>query len=126
MPPLETGDLCEYAALWELDGFSRDGRATVSDTFVVIPVRWVTGRKQSVDSQGQPVAIDAQVATNRRVPIGSRLHLIPDAGLVGTGTFESDDDALYEVVSYKDARDVKGIFVRRELSCARSADALPT
>lgn len=126
MPPLEEDDLCDLACLWVSTGFGADGRPTVESAFVIIPVRWVTARKQSVDARGQPVAIDAQVATNRKVPIGSRLYLVPDEGLLGTGTFESDDDALYEVVSFKDARDVKGIFVRRELSCARSADTLPS
>lgn len=126
MPPLEEDDLCDLACLWSANGFGPDGRPTVESAFVTVPVRWVTTRKQSVDSQGQPIAIDAQVGTNRKVAIGSRLYLVPDEGLVGTGTFESDDDALYEVVSFKDARDVKGVFVRRELSCARSADTLPT
>jgi hypothetical protein len=125
MPPLEEDDLCDFAALWEATGFGADGQPTVSSTHAVIPVRWVTSRRQSISLQGQPIAVDAQVATNVQVPVGSRLYLIPEGGLLGTGTFESDDDALYEVVSFKDARDVKGIFVRRELSCARSTDSLP-
>lgn len=125
MPPVEEDDLCDSACLWEITGYGADGRPRVSATHVVVPVRWVNRRSQSVDTQGQPVAIDATVATNRMVKPGSRLYLIPEDGLLGTGTFEGDDDALYEVVSFTDARDVKGVFVRRELKCARSADALP-
>lgn len=126
MPPLEEDDLCDYACLWPATGFGPDGQPTVSQTHTVVPVRWVTSRRQSISLQGQPIAVDAQVATNLPVPIGSRLYLIPDEGLVGTGTFESDDDALYEVVSFKDAKDIKGVFVRRELSCMRSTDTLPS
>lgn len=119
-PPLETADLDRTAVYRELTGQGR-----LEPTFaaaVEIPVRWVTGRTEARGPDGGTVSLDASIATDRRLVIGSQVWLGTLADWTGTGSDDTDAE-IHRVATDRTARDVKGVYTRYEFGLQRWRDA---
>lgn len=118
--------LNQKAILWAANGVDDDGAPKV-DAKVEINVRWERGRRESLDSGGNRVAIDSLVVVDREIPMESILwkgsmdeYLSGEYG-VGTGI----EVKLEQVVSYNETPDVKGRELRRTVSLIHYSSELP-
>lgn len=119
----ETAWRSETATLWAASSqHDAEGRRRVS-AGVEIAVRWEDGRGQSVDERGTPIAYDATVVVGQAVPVGSILFRGTLAQWAAASS--TSPSGLYEAVQFREARDVKGRAVRREVRLARYRDSLP-
>lgn len=124
MPPLEHMDLTDRAVLWVRVRADRQGFPLVAPQ-VEIAVRWEEGQIELVDPDGQKMVVDAQIASNRDIVIGSLLwlgsadDLREQFGTAGPGA------GLYEVQFAIKGKDLKGRVTRYEFALKRFRDALP-
>jgi hypothetical protein len=123
MPPLETDDLVHKAVLWGRAGTDRYGRPKVGAP-EELDVRWNWRRTEATDQAGNEVALDADVAVDRRIAPGSKMWRGELADWYGTGS-AGDDSELMEVVTYQEVDDVKGRETRRTVGLKRYEDKLP-
>lgn len=72
MPPIEESGLNQDAVLWPAGGFDDSGQPTVGEP-VAILCRWLTTRRQSISPTGEPIAISADLTTDRLLPLGSHV-----------------------------------------------------
>jgi hypothetical protein len=121
MPTPETDYLFQKAVLWsatagEIDD-DNDQMVAAADE---IDVRWENVDKQSIDPQGNVVAISASVVADQEIPIGSIMWL---------GKLKDIADPpvdLMEVITSKSIPDIKGRETRRTYGLARFSNTLPT
>lgn len=129
MPPIEEVDLHQKAVLWPKAGFDRHGQPKVG-TGVSIDVRWDSKRRQMVDSQGNPVAVDATAVVLIEIEPGSAMWLAPDNSYdpleqwYGTGS-AGEDSSVMEVAVYNETPDTKARVVRRTVGLTFYRDTLP-
>lgn len=124
MPPLETMDLTEPAVYFP-PGRDRYGDTTRGDP-VEIMTRWETGRRETVDANGTPMALDCTLAVCRELQKGGLLWLGCLEDWYGTGSGGTDaEKELLEVKLYSEARDLKGRHVRREVGLAFFRHTIP-
>jgi hypothetical protein len=118
-PPLETADLDRTAVYLAFTGQGR-----YEPTFaaaVEIPVRWVTGRTEARGPDGGTVSLDAAIATDRTLAIGSKVWLGELADWTGTGS--NDEDAeIHRVATDRTAKDIKGVQTRYEFGLQKWRD----
>lgn len=120
MPPLETHDLVHKAILWEANGQNRHGKPKVSPP-VEIDCRWVSSRKESIDVEGNPIAIDAKVVVDRDIAEGSVL-LRGELADYDAGSLRNK----YMVVVFsEETDDIKGRETRRSVALSRFGSSLP-
>lgn len=124
MPTLETMDLMQKAVLWAAAGNDDHGEITVSNR-VEIDCRWVLGKTQSVDAQGNLVAYDGGLVVDQEIAVNGILYRGSEESLpedVGSAT----DLELYQVKGYREGMDLKGRSIRRTLMVQRYRGAIPT
>ena len=90
MPSLEQMDRNQKALLWAKSGNDSYGEMMRSAP-VEIDVRWVWKRRQVVDADGNALAVDATIITDRVIKEGSLMWLGTQADFLGSG---SDDPEL--------------------------------
>lgn len=135
--PSETRSLNQRALLWT----ATEG-ATGTDDYGVpkrsarateIKCRWENRKAEMQDRDGATVMVDAVVAVDRDVPMGSYLweggwsSLWSDLSGTGTGTgseWTADNDIM-QVVAIRESKNTKGRVTRRELGLKRHGDVLP-
>lgn len=121
MPPLETCDLKQKAALWSANGVDREGEYKV-DAVVGIRTRWEIGRTEAKGILSSTIAFDELVIVDREIAVGSIMRkgdveLVPDP-----------PTNLREVVDYIEVPDLKGRarFTRRYVKLIKHSNELPT
>lgn len=129
MPPLEEAGLWQTALLWPKTDEDEYGNDVLGPPLEV-PVTWVWKRSKATDAAGNIVQLDASVAVDREVPIGSRMWLGTEeewygGSGTGTGSVGADDEVCY-VRTFNKAVDIRGLVARREVGLQRSGDRLPT
>lgn len=120
MPSPEDYDVVDPAVLWAKSTTDRYGNVVFSSP-VQIDVYWNQRRTMMRAPDGSKVAVDAQVAVDREVEVGSKMWLGELADWYGTGSGGQDDEVM-EVVAYTDSADLKQIDTRRVVGLARFKD----
>lgn len=117
--------LRQTATLWPAGDPEASGVRTVGDP-EEIRVRWVSGRSEDVDREGNTIALDATATVAQAIAIGSIMALgtLADWGEVGTGDVSELGD-LMEVIDYKETPDLKARHVQRSVSLKRYRGTLP-
>jgi hypothetical protein len=122
MPQPELANRTQRAVLWPMLGYDAYGQATVGPP-VEILVRWDTKRRETLDREGNSIALDATAVVDRRIDIGSRMWLGPISEWLGTGSLEEDTHSgVMEVRSYSETPDIKGRFTFRVVGLMRLHD----
>ncbi len=129
MPGLEIRDLYQRALLWPAVGSDAFGQPTVG-TPVEIAVRWLTNRTLVQDANGNNISFDGTAITNRDVPDGSHLWLIPKGTKVGRGLdawyntgSAGQPDELMRTKMYGQTPDLKNRNQRYQLGLMRLHDS---
>src|SRR5688572_9870118 len=102
--PLETSDLHQKAVLWPFAGNDKHGQPVVSAEAVEIDVRWNQEKSEATDPNGNTVSLDATVAADRAIKIGSMLWLGCFADIPGTSGVP--DEGIMQVRTYSNAADI--------------------
>lgn len=123
MPSIEYRSRFQKAVLWEANGFDSYGRPKVGNP-VEISVRWKHSRKESIGSDGTPIAIDATVVVDRVIPVGSCMWLGELADWVGTGSNDDIKDVM-QVVSHNVTPDVRNRHTMYTINLSFFKDQLP-
>ena len=123
MPAIEEACRKQKAMLWAYDGVNRYGQSTVSSTGTEIKVRWENDRKQTLDPNGNIIAVDAVVVVGQVVTIGSIMWLGAQSDLPSDLIPTSN---IMQVVSYASIPDIKGRDFYKEVGLVRFTDTLPT
>jgi len=123
MPALEQMDLNQLAVRWTRNGTNSYGRPTISLPGVELAVRWNDKLGQMRDKDGNVVAYDGFVITDRALAIGDMLWLGAIASLPGTGLPAGN---LMEVIQYNMTKSLDGRNTRHESMVKRYTDVLPT
>lgn len=110
----------QKAVYWE---FIREGDYGAAEVMapVEITVRWIAGRKDTLDSRGNVVSIDAVLVVNQDIPIHSEMWLGTMDSWLGTGS-AGDDTEVLRVVNFKKVPDLKGRNFYREVELKRKGD----
>lgn len=126
MPALEVADLVERCTVWRYYGTTGKGEVTVLQP-IERRCKFVRTFNRVGADNSSVVGIDAQVAMDCEVGIGSivwpgRMSQIP-----GTADDLAPDDGseLYQVITVKTAKDVKGRTCRWEYGLKRYHKTLP-
>ena len=119
MPAIERSDRKQRSVLWAATGFDDYGEHKVNDP-VEIKVRWEEKRRESVDNDGNTIAVDATVVVGREIAVGSIMWLGKKADLAVPPV------NLKEVVGYGAIPDVKTRNIRRTVLLVRYSNELPT
>ena len=125
MPGPEDNARHQKAVLWRQLGYDTDGRVLI-DVPEEVDVRWVEGRNEARDEQGNSITYDATVKVSpsiEDVPVGSimwqgHMHDI-------TGTAEEPESDLFQVIRRRFTPDIKGRKTHKELLLQRYTDRLP-
>jgi len=127
VPPLETMDRYQFAVYWEvLPGrFDKHGQAIVSDDPIQLKVRWNFKRTQNIDAEGQPIALDGTVISDRELKPDSLLWPGKLVDLPPGSDFSEYDDELYVVRTASVTKDLKSRFIRYEFGLVRFRSTLP-
>ncbi len=117
--PLETTELNQTAVLWPANGVDNYGEYKVDDP-VQINVRWEEGQREALDSNGNPIGVDALVVVDQVIAVGSIMWegLLEDVA--------SPPVNLKQVVNFTAIPDLKGHEVRRTVLLIRYSNELPT
>ena len=118
MPAIETSDLHQKAVLWTTSGFDDYGDPTIGSP-VELNVRWETGQKESLDSQGNTIALDSIAVVDQAVAVGSVMWLGALADVPSPAT------DLRSVVGYSEIPDLKNREFRRTVSLMKLSNELP-
>ena len=119
MGSISSSSLHQKAILWTANGYDDDGEHKVSAA-VEVDVRWEEGRQETIDPQGNTIAIDAIVYINQEVAIGGVMWLGELADVPDTPT------NLKEVVSYTQIPDIKNRNTLYAVSLMKLSNELPT
>ena len=126
MPALDVNERRQSAVLWPVSAYDEYGKPTVG-TYEDIRVRWITGRKASLDSKGNTIALDAQAVVGQVIEVDSRMWLAPDNTYsaieqwLGSGS-SGDETETYIVVKYDETPDGKNRDIRRTVGLAKYKD----
>lgn len=122
MPQLEEMDRHQDALYWEATGTDSYGQPT-HGAVQCLKVRWENGRRLASDANGNPIAIDATVATGPKTVLAGSLMWL--GKLADTpGTSETPESDLMIVVGFDSATDIKGRATRREALLQRYKNTL--
>ena len=121
--PIETFHLHQKAALWTRSGYNDQGEQTVSSTPVELSVRWEWGRRLMMDPMGNSIMVDAEVAVDREIAVGSRMWLGKVVDLPGTSFTPEDYQCLVTV--YDESPNLRNTQIRRIVGLKRLHDTLP-
>ena len=124
MPPIEELGRQQKAVLWNRTGYSKFNEPELGSP-EEIKVRWDDVRRESIDSRGTPIVIDADVVVNQEVPIGSLLWLgsLDDWSISCT----ADNNNVMQVIGKKSTVDLKNIGIYyRTLSLVRRHGESPS
>ena len=113
----------QAAVLWAAVSpvsYDRYGQTLVSAP-VEIKVRWLTCRREVLDSKGNTIALDAEAVVGQQIPVGSRMWFGSLSSWAGTGSGLPDKE-VHEVKVYHETPDVKGRAVRRTVGLMRWHD----
>jgi len=126
MPSVERRNLKQKALLWTPVGLDVNGEVVVVNDPVELEVRWVDGRSESTDAQGNPVALDAKVIVKQDIAIHSIMLLGSLDDWYGTGSGSGWDENNFMIVkSFSKIPGLKGRRFFREVSLARYSSTLP-
>ncbi len=115
---IEVANMNQKAVLYAANGYDDYGEPKVAAA-VEIDVRWLTGRRESIDAQGNTIALDSQAVVDRNIPIGSALWLGALADIPSPVT------DLQTVIDYQETPDIKARNFRRTITLAKLSDELP-
>lgn len=113
----------DWAVLWEATGIDDYGNPTISSTPVDVAVRWETTKRRGGDPNSDAAATDIKAVVGRTVPLGSAMWIGRIADLPGTAELPESD--VMRVVDYTEVPDVKGRYLRRQVTLVKAGDALP-
>lgn len=126
MPAIEQADLDDIAVYWEAQpGVNDENGNPVVLPPVEIDCRWVTKRKQSIDPKGNFIGLEATVAVDFKVPIGSHLWHGTLIAWYAEGGSDGRDDELMTCVSNSETPDTEGREVRYKAMLMRYRDTAP-
>ena len=117
--PLETDCRNQKAVYWAASGTDEYGEVTLASP-VQLSVRWEHVDEQSLDAEGNPVAINAKVVVDRDIEVGS---IFWEGKLTALSSPETD---LLRVTVFKKIPDVKGNNFRRTVELTKYSDTLPS
>lgn len=135
MPAPELAFRRQKAVYWEAIGFDEYGQYKRQSFSIELSVRWKYGKADTVDANGNTVAVDAVVVVDRYIPVGSIFYdgslddLAGDVSGTGTGTDfvpAANEVTLYEVLTYAETPDLKNRWIRRTVGLRRLSDTMPT
>jgi len=130
MPAPEYVAKVHRAVLWPLSGYGEDGEPTVG-TPEDVRVAWKYGRSDALAPDGTRIAVDATVAIDQDVAIGSSMWKAPSnlysavEQWSGTGSGGEDDEVM-DVVTFNWAQDVKGRCTSRTVGLKKRMDVPPS
>ncbi len=113
MPDFETMDLEQAAVWWPATGVNDNAEPTRGNP-TQIECRWEIKRRQTVNAQGQPIALDATAIVVDDVQPGDFLWLGALDDWNSTGSV-GDASEVMEVLTYAETPDIKNRFVRKTL-----------
>jgi uncharacterized delta-60 repeat protein len=123
MPVVETSRRQQKAVLWAASRHDEFGQPTV-DSPAEVDVRWNTNRRESLDAQGNVIALDADAVVDRRIAVGSIMWLGKLVDWYSTDV-NNNDSELMQVKTYSETPDLKNRFARRTVGLMRHRDELP-
>jgi hypothetical protein len=121
MPAAEGRDLYQPALLWPKSGYNSFGQPTVGAPEEIL-VRWNKVRRDVRDSQGNTIAVEAEVVVDQVVVVGSHMWLGSEENWYVDGGSVGVQVDVMEVIRYNETPDLKNRFVRRTVSLARLKD----
>jgi hypothetical protein len=125
---IETCERNQVATLWIIKGFDRHNQIQVFPP-IQVNVRWNQKRSDTLDALGSTIALDAEAVVDRRVPIDSLMALSKLTDWIGTGTGTGTSlgtfPEIHQVKTIDEAKDMKGINVRRTVGLMRFMGTLP-
>lgn len=125
MPAFETMDRYQKALLWSRVGYDQHSQPVVATGLPVeLNVRWQDSKRQSLDAQGNTIAVDATAVLDRVILNGSIMWLGALNDLPGTAYTPETD--LMEVSYCKKVPDLKNRFQRYEVGLIRYKNSLPS
>jgi len=105
MPAQETEYLFDKAVVWPFIGYDRSGQPKVGDPYEVW-VRWLTKRRDVLDTKGNTIALDAEAVTEDDIPMDSVMRLGTLSDWQGTGSNQMDTELML-VKTFNYTPDVK-------------------
>ena len=122
MPDMEQSDLHQKAMYWAAAStFDNYGEQELGSP-VEINVRWEYKRQELTDAQGNTIAVDAIVAVDRTVAVGSVMWL----GTQKAYNALSTSPTRYYVYSFKAIPDVKNRATRKTVQLIKLGTELPS
>jgi hypothetical protein len=104
--PLETDGLTQNAVLWRANGVDSFGEHRV-EAPVNIPVRWIKGKRENVDTSQTSEVVTDKVIVDRVIPLGSIMWL----GKLEEFPYPLED--IRSVVDFRETPDIKNREMRR-------------
>lgn len=117
--PQEDNYRFQKAVLWTFAGYDGHGEVKVNAA-AEIDVRWEERRSETLDADGNSIAVDATVVLGQEVAVGSILWL---GALADVATPPVN---LKQVVVCNSVPDVKAREFRRTVGLAKYSNELPT
>lgn len=124
MPAIEDDDRLQKAVYWEATNTNDEFGNPVYLDPVEIDVRWITKRKQGVDSKGNPIALEATVIADVLIPIDSTMWEGTLEEWYGTGSAGKDDELMVVKANGK-TPDLRAIETRYKAFLSRYRDQPP-
>lgn len=127
MPSVERASHLQTAILWEATGeFDDYGTPLISPNGDEISCRWENAKIDPLMIDGEMTDIDAEVFTDRAIPIGSNLWLggFEDIPGSGTGTDQQPDADVMRVVRCDSIPDIKNRITEYEVFLKKLKDTL--
>jgi hypothetical protein len=117
-------NLNQAAVYRELRGVDRYGEPLVAGP-VEIAVRFERRKREVRKADGTVIGLDATMMVDREVKVGSTVSLGTLDDWLGTGS-AGEESELYQVVTYGEVPDVRGLHLQRTAGLARFRDAAAT
>lgn len=124
MPDIRVSNLYQWAVLWPTTGGTAESGEPLVGPPVEIRCRWIDRRSESLDPDGQPIALDATVIVDREIPIGSNMWKGKLKDWYGTGSAGSGI-GLMAVKTSGTTPDIKNRGIRRRVGLMKFRDSLP-
>ncbi len=122
MPPIETACRYDKAVYWAKSGKDKYARPTLAAA-ADLDVRWEHVQEETVDSQGNTIAVDAILVLDQSVVVGSIFWEGEIDDIPGTSQVPSSD--LFQCIKFSRIPDIKGRHVRRLAYLRKYSDDLP-
>lgn len=124
MPHPGIMNLSQYATVWKRIGTDLNARPIVSSVAETIRCRWDGSKRNVSGPNGEPIRLDATLFVEAEIRIGSAVTRGTIDDLPGTGQTPERD--VYEVVSYEEIPDIRGVHVTRKVGLVKGSDTLST